>query len=81
MYMHGFSYGGYILTIGFLLTTYGMILWFRDVIIEATYLGHHTKEVKNGIMMGVLLFIVSEISLSYPYFELSFIQVYHQLLK
>lgn len=26
-----------------------------------TYLGHHTKEVKNGIMIGVLLFIVSEI--------------------
>jgi cytochrome c oxidase subunit 3 len=60
-YMHGFTYGGYILTLGFILTTYGMILWFRDVIIEATYLGHHTKEVKNGIMMGVLLFIVSEI--------------------
>jgi len=60
-YMHGFTYGGYILTIGFILTTYGMILWFRDVIIEGTYLGHHTKEVKNGIMIGVLLFIVSEI--------------------
>src|SRR5882757_9929011 len=60
-YMHGFSYGGYILTLGFILTTYGMILWFRDVIIEATYLGHHTKEVKNGILIGVLLFIVSEI--------------------
>lgn len=60
-YMHGFSYGGYILSLGFILTTYGMILWFRDVIIEATYLGHHTKEVKNGLMMGVLLFIVSEI--------------------
>ena len=60
-YMHGFTYGGYILTLGFVLTTYGMILWFRDVIIEATYLGHHTKEVKNGIMIGVLLFIVSEI--------------------
>ena len=60
-YMHGFSYGGYILTLGFILTTYGMILWFRDVIIEATYLGHHTKEVKNGIMIGVLLFIISEV--------------------
>ena len=60
-YMHGFSYGGYILTLGFILTTYGMILWFRDVVVEATYLGHHTKEVKNGIMIGVLLFIVSEI--------------------
>jgi cytochrome c oxidase subunit 3 len=28
-YMHGFSYGGSILTLGFILTTYGMILWFR----------------------------------------------------
>jgi cytochrome c oxidase subunit 3 len=60
-FMHGFSYGGYILTLGFILTTYGMILWFRDVVIEASYLGHHTKEVKNGIMLGVLLFIVSEV--------------------
>ena len=60
-YMHGFSYGGYILTLGFILTTYGAILWFRDVVIEATYLGHHTKEVKNGLMLGVLLFIVSEV--------------------
>jgi LAGLIDADG endonuclease/Cytochrome c oxidase subunit III len=33
-YLHGFSYGGYILTLGFILTTYGMILWFRDVVIE-----------------------------------------------
>ena len=33
-YMHGFSYGGYILILGLMLTTYGMILWFRDVIIE-----------------------------------------------
>ena len=60
-YLHGFSYGGYILTLGFILTTYGMILWFRDVVIEASYLGHHTKEVKNGIMLGVLLFIISEV--------------------
>jgi len=60
-YMHGFSYGGYILTLGFVLTTYGMILWFRDVVIEASYLGHHTKEVKEGIMLGVILFIVSEV--------------------
>jgi len=56
-YMHGFTYGGYILTLGFILTTYGMILWFRDVVIEASYLGHHTKEVKNGLMMGVILLL------------------------
>ena len=60
-YMHGFNYGGYILSLGFILTVYGMILWFRDVVIEGSYLGHHTKEVKNGLMIGVLLFIVSEV--------------------
>lgn len=61
MYMHGFSQGGYLLTLGFLLTTFGMILWFRDVITEGTFLGHHTKEVKNGLLIGVVLFIISEV--------------------
>jgi cytochrome c oxidase subunit 3 len=61
LYMHGFNNGGTILTIGFLVTVLGMILWFRDVIIEGTYLGHHTKQVKNGLMIGIILFIISEI--------------------
>jgi len=60
-YMHGYPYGGYILISGFVLTLFGMILWFRDVVIEGTYLGHHTKEVKNGLMLGIVLFIVSEV--------------------
>jgi len=61
LYMHGFNNGGIILTIGFLVTVLGMILWFRDVIVEGTYLGHHTKQVKNGLMIGIILFIISEI--------------------
>jgi len=61
LYMHGFNNGATILTIGFLVTVLGMILWFRDVIIEGTYLGHHTKQVKNGLMIGIILFIISEI--------------------
>jgi cytochrome c oxidase subunit 3 len=60
-YMHGIANGGYILTLGFILTTYGMILWLRDVVIEGSYLGNHTKEVKNGLMLGMILFIVSEV--------------------
>src|ERR1700730_10136165 len=61
LYMHGFLNGGIVLTIGFILTAFGMTLWFRDVITEGTYLGDHTKEVKHGLMLGVLLFIVSEV--------------------
>src|ERR1700759_48856 len=61
MYFHGFSNGGSLLTLGFVITTYGMILWFRDVISEGTLLGHHTREVKSGLKIGVVLFIVSEV--------------------
>lgn len=61
LYMHGFVNGGLLLTTGFLLTGLGMSLWFRDVITEGTYLGHHTKQVKTGLMIGVVLFIISEV--------------------
>ena len=60
MYMHGYNYGGFFLTLGFSITTIGMILWFRDIIKEASYEGAHTKQVQNGIMIGFILFIVSE---------------------
>ena len=61
MYMHGFSNGGYLLNLGFIITVSGMILWFRDVISEGTLLGSHTKEVKSGLMIGFVLFVVSEV--------------------
>ena len=61
MYLHGINYGGYFLTLGFILTTYGSTLWFRDIITEATYLGHHTVEVQKGLSIGIVLFIISEV--------------------
>ena len=60
MYMHCYANSGILLILGFVLTTYGMILWFRDIIKEATYEGAHTKQVQNGIMTGFILFIISE---------------------
>ena len=61
MYLHGFSHGGYFLTLGFTLTSFGSILWFRDIITEATFLGHHTVEVQRGLSIGIVLFIISEV--------------------
>ena len=60
-YMHGYPNGGYLISLGFLSTVFSMILWFRDIITEATYQGFHTKQVQKGIMIGVILFIVSEV--------------------
>ena len=47
MYMHGYPNGGIFLSLGFTITALGMILWFRDVIKEATYEGAHTTQVQN----------------------------------
>ena len=75
MYMQGFNYGGYLLNLGFILTATGMALWFRDVIVEGTYLGHHTEQVKRGLTLGFALFIVSELmaflSIFWAYFHSS----------
>lgn len=75
MYMQGFAYGGHLLNLGIILTSTGMALWFRDVIVEGTYLGHHTEQVKRGLTIGVALFIVSELmaflSIFWAYFHSS----------
>ena len=46
MYMHSFIGGGYMLTFGFLLVLATMTIWWRDVIREATFEGHHTTLVQ-----------------------------------
>jgi cytochrome c oxidase subunit 3 len=60
-YIHGYYLGGYILGLGFIITTLGMSLWLRDIITEGTLLGDHTKEVVVGLVYGIVLFIVSEV--------------------
>ena len=57
--MHG--YGSFTFLLGLTSTGLGMLLWFRDIILEATYLGDHTTQVQKGLTMGVILFIVSEV--------------------
>ncbi len=45
-----------------------LVGWFRDIIVEATYEGHHTKLVRRGILMGFSLFIVSEVMFFFSFF-------------
>ena len=75
MYFHGFKYGGYLLNLGTALTCTGMALWWRDVIVEGTFLGHHTEQVKKGLIIGIALFIASEfmafVSIFWAYFHSS----------
>ena len=61
LYFHGFPFGGELLFLGFVLTASAMILWFKDIIVEATYLGDHTSQVQSGLSMGFILFVISEV--------------------
>lgn len=68
MYLHGYQYGNIILWLGLLLTLTTMVLWWRDVIRESTYEGHHTIKVQTGLIYGMLLFIFSEVCFFFAWF-------------
>jgi len=71
----GYPIGTYLLWSSIILLNWGMTLWFKDVITEASYLGYHTDKVQKGISLGVALFIVSEVffflSIFWAYFHSS----------
>jgi len=72
---NGYPMGEFLLACSFLLLNWGMALWFKDIITEASYLGAHTDKVQKGISLGVVLFIISEvfffISIFWAYFHSS----------
>jgi len=74
---HSFNDSKYVLILSFLSITIAMILWFRDISAEGTYLGNHTLAVQRGISMGVALFIVSEVL----FFVAIFWTFYHSALS
>lgn len=72
---HGYIMGEFFLFCSFILLIWGMSLWFKDIITEASYLGAHTDKVQKGISLGVALFIISEVffflSIFWAYFHSS----------
>lgn len=58
--MHKFVNADIFFFISLICLVYSMVLWFRDVISESTYLGNHTLAVQRGLNLGIGLFILSE---------------------
>lgn len=50
-----------LLFIGLIITSLTIFQWWRDIVRETTFQGHHTTIVQYGIQWGIILFIVSEI--------------------
>ena len=68
MYMHSYIGGSFVLPLGLFMVMYTMYVWWKDVIREGTYEGHHTKTVQVGLRYGMILFIVSEIMFFFAFF-------------
>nr|YP_009541977.1 cytochrome c oxidase subunit III [Synarthrophyton chejuense]AYR06647.1 cytochrome c oxidase subunit III [Synarthrophyton chejuense] len=68
LYMHAFKQGNLILSFGFFMLLLTMFVWWRDVIRESTFEGHHTGIVQQGLRYGVILFIISEIFFFFAFF-------------
>jgi len=56
-YLNGLSN----LLFGFVYLAFSLAAWWRDVIRESTYEFKHTPYVRKGLLMGMMLFIISEV--------------------
>ena len=66
--MHSYAGGGVFLASGIGMIIYSMCVWWRDVIRESTYQGHHTSAVQVGLRYGMILFIASEVMFFLAFF-------------
>nr|GLL21610.1 Cytochrome c oxidase subunit 3 [Ipomoea trifida] len=65
------SRGATLLSLGLIFILYTMFVWWRDVLRESTFEGHHTKVVQLGPRYGFILFIVSEVMFFFALFRAS----------
>nr|BDQ43801.1 cytochrome c oxidase subunit 3 [Metaphire megascolidioides] len=65
-WFHGYGMSCFIIAI--LLIIMSMYQWWRDVIREGTYMGHHTSPVAVGLRWGMTLFITSEVMFFFAFF-------------
>lgn len=68
LYLHFYQRGFYLFSVGLISLILCAASWWKDVIREATFEGQHTSYVRNGIKMGMVLFIISEVMLFFAFF-------------
>ena len=67
-FFHKFIQSPFSLIFGIFYLAVVLGFWWRDVIRESTYEFKHTPYVRRGLLMGMLLFIVSEIMFFFGFF-------------
>jgi hypothetical protein len=60
-YLHHYLYGATCAFIGLTVVSLSVFFWFRDILTEGVYEGHHTLAVQRNLASGMVLFIASEV--------------------
>jgi hypothetical protein len=68
LYFHYFKNGAFHFIVSFVIFLFFLFKWFKDIIIEATFEGHHSFKVQKGIKLGMILFIASEVMFFFSFF-------------
>nr|YP_009734658.1 cytochrome c oxidase subunit III [Sphaerothecum destruens]QID02699.1 cytochrome c oxidase subunit III [Sphaerothecum destruens] len=68
LWFNFYEFGENVVILGLGFNLFCVILWWRDIIREGTFQGHHTKVVQKGLVLGMVLFIVSEVCLFVSFF-------------
>ncbi len=68
MLMHDYHGGTATFSLGISAVVYFSWSWWRDVINEGRVGKHHTEEVRNGLRMGMAMFIMSEFMFFFAFF-------------
>lgn len=61
MVSHNYCNMHWIILWNIITLVYAGLLWGRDIIAEATYLGEHTLKIREGLYTGYLLFLLTEL--------------------
>ena len=68
--MHNYSNGGITFFTGLFLVTMSAYFWWSDIIVESKL--HHTSQVRDGLRLGMILFIISEVMFFFGFFWAAF---------
>ena len=67
-WFHDIFSGIICLCCGFVILFLSLFGWWRDVIREGTFVGKHTLKVQNGLKLGFILFVLSEVMFFLSFF-------------
>jgi len=77
LFINKFEYGLLMLQNAIIMVTYFTYLWFKDMVIESTYLGKYNRKLRATLVAGFMIFLSNEVMLFGGFFWAYFDRIFH----